>query len=262
MKYNFIFDKEFLGNRLFNLSVSEFELIRVIINGGHNACIRGYKPERIVGAIKAIMESRGPVIEPPYDIDLEHFCGGGPEMKMGSVSLADNGLLVMKHLEKFHASVISITPAPMENGNIRLCRSGEDVVYPAKFQLLATLSDEMSRWHRAECILNRCEIDFNCRAETPRSPYSLSSISDRVTGDWNNHLYITARSDKNQVVNDVNLLSFTTEAKELYEETVKTSYTNPIMIARLARSIADMRCHSNIRTSDIETAKTWHTPIL
>ena len=259
MKYNFVFDQEFLGNSLFELSEEEIHLVRVIVNGGHNVMLRGYKPERIVRAIKAIVSDTVHIEEPRFDVSLEQFCGGGADLKKGYVSLADNGILIMNDIKKFRASVIEMTVVPMTTGLITLSRGGETVQYPSDFQLIATLEGD-ANYRPVDSVIKYCEIDYNCKKDRCRSLVSLSELKEKIHYDWNSHLASNSFTYKNQKLKSIDKLSFTTEAREMYEGEITSNFNEPFMIAKVARTVADMRGHTNIRCSDLETAKNLFTP--
>lgn len=259
MKYNFVFDKEFLGNSRFELSEEEAHLVRVIVNGGHNVMLRGYKPERLVRAIKAIVSDTTHIEEPPYTVSLEQFCGGGADLKKGYVSLADNGILIMNNIEEFKSSVAEMTVVPMTTGSITLSHGGETVHYPSKFQLIATTKVDWS-YGPLDSVTKYCEIDYNCKKDSCRSLVSLSELKDRIHYDWNSHLANCSFTFKNQELESIDGLAFTSEAREMYEGEIKETFNTPFMIVKVARTVADMRGHTNIRCSDLETARNLFTP--
>lgn len=262
MKYNFIYDESFLGNKTFDLSQDEIDLVRAIVSGGHNVCIRGYRPERVVNAIKAVINATKPcpMIEAHSSIALEDFCGGGADLKMGSVSLANNGVLIMRDLDNFRYSVLSMLGVPMDTGTITLSRSGNTVQYPAKFQLVSTLSEENCGSASVRFILNRCEIDYCCSQQVDRHLVKIDRLKNQIETDWANHMSITNNlSYKNQEIDDMSKLSFTTEALELFELEIKGCFADPIKVVRVARTLADMRGHLRIRCADLEMAKVWHS---
>ena len=247
---------------MFDLSQDECDIIRAVISGGHNICVRGYKPERIVNAIKAVINATNqcPIEEPPSSITIEGFCGGGAELKKGSVSLANNGILIMRDLDNFRSSVLSMLVVPMDNGNILLSRGGNSVNYPAKFQLVATLSGKDGDGICTRSILNRCEIDYFCSQLSDRHLVKLDRLKSQIETDWTNHKCITnGLTYKNQEIDDISKLEFTSEALELYENDIKENFATPLMIVKVARTLADMRGHLRIRCADLEKAKTWHT---
>ena len=260
MKYNFVFDKEFLGNSRFELSEEEIHLVRVIVNGGHNVMLRGYKPERIVRAIKAIVsDTTTHIEEPPYTVSLEEFCGGGADLKKGYVSLADNGILIMNDIDEFRASVVEMTVVPMRTGSITLCHGGETVQYPSNFQLIATAKKDWN-YGPLDSVAKFCEIDYLCKKDSCRSLVSLSELKNSIHYDWNSHLANNSFTYKNQELMSTDELAFTSEAREIYEGDITSTFNTPFMIAKVARTVADMRGHINIRCADLETARNLFTP--
>ena len=260
MKYGFIFDKETLANKLFELSNEEVALIQCIINGGHNVCLRGYKPERIVNAIKAIVGQDCHIEEPDNDITLEDFCGGGPELKKGVVSLANEGFLIMKNVDTFRTSVIEMCYVPLETGNIKLSRAGRCVTYPSKFQLIATLSENNLHPSILDSLLSKCEIDYYAHAEANRVVTRVDFLQYRVINGWNNHVSILHTNVKNHDGNYESEDCFTSEGWNMYKIRMLPNYKNPGNIARVARTVADMNFHTVIRCSDLETAEKLYTP--
>jgi len=260
MKYSFVFDKETLGNKLFELSNEEVALIQCIVNGGHNVCLRGYKPERIVNAIKAIMCAEHHIEEPSNDITLEEFCGGGPELKKGVVSLANEGLLIMKNVDTFRTSVIEMCYVPLETGNINLSRAGRCVTYPSKFQLIATISEDNLHPSTTDTLLSKCEIDYYAHAEANRVITRVDFLQHSVIKGWNDHVSILHTNVKNHDGNYESEDCFTSEAWNMYKIRMLPNYKNPGNIARVARTVADMNFHSVIRCSDLEIAEKLYTP--
>lgn len=57
MKYNFVFDTDFLAKNVFNLSSEEVDVVLATIVGKHNAIFYGNKPERLVDAVRFLSHS-------------------------------------------------------------------------------------------------------------------------------------------------------------------------------------------------------------
>lgn len=64
MNYKFVYDKAFLQMQDLDLSEEEIRIVLATIVGQHNAIFYGYKPERLVNAIKILNGSK-PFIEIP-----------------------------------------------------------------------------------------------------------------------------------------------------------------------------------------------------
>lgn len=258
MKYNFVFDQAFLDNKRFELSLEEVQLIQCVLNGGHNVCLRGYKPERIVNAIKAIVGNTQHIEEPSCDITIQDFCGGGPELEKGVVSLANEGLLIMNHIEKFRPAVVEMACVPLETGSITLSRCGNTVQYPAKFQLIATLTDGCKERLVPYSIVSKCEIDYYCKPSVQRSLVKIETLMEKVASGWQCHL-MQGSSVKNHDL-EFGEDSFTTEAWGMYGTRIVPNWSKPMNLVKVARSIADIRCHGRIKCADLETAESLYTP--
>ncbi len=57
MKYNFVYDTDFLAKNVFNLSKEEVDIVLATIIGKHNAIFYGNKPERLVDAVRLLSHS-------------------------------------------------------------------------------------------------------------------------------------------------------------------------------------------------------------
>lgn len=57
MKYNFVYDTDFLSKNVFNLSSEEVDVVLATIVGKHNAIFYGNKPERLVDAVRFLSHS-------------------------------------------------------------------------------------------------------------------------------------------------------------------------------------------------------------
>ena len=258
MKYNFVFDQAFLGNKRFELSLEEVQLIQCVLNGGHNVCLRGYKPERIVDAIKAIVGNTQHIEEPSCDITLQDFCGGGPELKKGAVSLAHEGLLIMNHIENFKTSVVEMASGTLNTGSITLSRDGNIVQYPAKFQLIATLADGCKERLVPYSIVNKCEIDYYCKPGAQRSLVKIETLMEKVASVWQYHLLQGSLAKNHDL--EFGEDNFTTEAWGMYQTRVVPNWSKPMNLVKVARTVADMRCHGRIKCADLETAESLYTP--
>lgn len=59
MKYKFIFDENFESNVFLNLTTEELGVVLSTVIGKHNALFFGYKPERLITAIKKLSSGQG-----------------------------------------------------------------------------------------------------------------------------------------------------------------------------------------------------------
>ena len=285
MKYNFIFDKEFDKNNLFELSEMERFVVLATILGGHNAIFYGYKPERLIKAIKALRENFSTFEEVPLTTSIVGFCGGGPNLSKGYITKADGGYLYMKDLLDFRTSVLQMAVVPMREKKINLCRDGLAVQYPADFQLIATTrtcdcgnyltTDKVclcsarsvrQYWNKGKSIIEKCGIVYFCKEDDTRCNFSRDELRTKLSICWDFHVKKSyLGSKKNQEIDSVEQVEFTSEAKELFSDLRKTtSYSEEILlnIAKVARTLADINRHSLVFARDVMYAKKWYAPLM
>ena len=80
---------------------------------------------------------RPPYSAPHHTASLVSLVGGGPKASQpGSLSLSHYGVLVLDEATEFAPSLIEALRTPLESGSIHIGRSGAQVRYPARFQLV------------------------------------------------------------------------------------------------------------------------------
>jgi len=94
--------------------------------------VAGLLPDRA----SLIMER--PFRSPHQHVSQAGLMGGGTGLaKPGEVSLANHGVLFLDEISLFRHDVLESLRAPLEEGVVRLARSGGVVTYPARFSLIA-----------------------------------------------------------------------------------------------------------------------------
>jgi magnesium chelatase family protein len=81
-----------------------------------------------------------PFRSPHHSASLISIIGGGADPRPGEVSLAHRGILFLDELPEFHRDVIEGLRQPLEDGKITVARAKKTIVFPAKFQLIATMN--------------------------------------------------------------------------------------------------------------------------
>ncbi|MHB1008896.1 MAG: YifB family Mg chelatase-like AAA ATPase [Propionibacteriaceae bacterium] len=80
---------------------------------------------------------RPPYSAPHHTASLISLVGGGPKASQpGSLSLSHYGVLFLDEATEFAPSLIEALRTPLESGSIHIGRSGAQVRYPARFQLV------------------------------------------------------------------------------------------------------------------------------
>lgn len=81
-----------------------------------------------------------PIRSPHHSATAVALVGGGNRASPGEISLAHHGVLFLDELAEFKPSVLDSLREPMEAGQITISRANYQVVFPARFQLLAAMN--------------------------------------------------------------------------------------------------------------------------
>ena len=113
--------------------------------------------------------SRAPFRAPHHSASTAAIVGGGPGPRPGEASLAHRGVLLLDELPEFQRPALEALRQPLEDGMIAIARATGQALFPARFQLVATMN------------LCPCAGRGDPAAECACSPQRLAAFRDKLS---------------------------------------------------------------------------------
>ncbi len=111
-----------------------------------------------------------PFRNPHHTASAAALVGGGSNPKPGEISLAHRGVLFLDELPEFQRQVLEMLREPMESGEIMISRAKQQILYPAKFQLIAAMNPCPCGFYGDQQRACRC------------TPNQLQRYRDKISG--------------------------------------------------------------------------------
>jgi hypothetical protein len=231
MKYNFVYDKKF-RDMFVELSEEETRVVLATIIGRHNAIFWGYRPERLVNAIKKLCDC-------PFVNVKEDEC----------VEKANGGVLYTPKLDSFGANRQNDIYAISQNG-------------VKKLQVVATCDTGVPAYTITPNLLGNFDIVYLCRKPVSDSVYNASTNWDILKTRVSRAIYYRSTlhsgkhitSDFTTVKSYWNLLSF----QQRYISAKEKNKSLALKIAKVARSISDITDENMTTDFEWDIAKHWY----
>ena len=110
-----------------------------------------------------------PFRAPHHSASTAAVVGGGPGPRPGEASLAHRGVLLLDEFPEFQRPVLEALRQPLEDGTISLARANGRALFPARFQLVATMN------------LCPCGGRADAQAECSCSPQQLARFRAKLS---------------------------------------------------------------------------------
>ena len=129
---------------------------------------------RIHSVAGLVHPGRPLIAEPPFraphhSASTAAIVGGGPGPRPGEASLAHRGVLLLDELPEFMRPALESLRQPLEDGVVSVARAAGQALYPARFQLVATMN------------LCPCGARGDPSAECSCSPQRLAAFRDKLS---------------------------------------------------------------------------------
>lgn len=233
------------------------------------------------------MVEERPFRHPHSSVTETALLGGGGIPLPGEISLADHGVLFLDEFPEFKRKVIESLRQPMEDGRVTIARVRASYDFPARFMLVAASNlcpcgyfPDRSRCHCSDRevyeyqnrishpIMDRIDIKIHVK------PVSISELflpNDGITSQQAREIVVMARHrqayryrnesfklNAHMPQGKINqYIPLTSMQKDFLKEKIESKDISArayFRSLRLARSVADVRDHEEVRDEDLEFA--------
>lgn len=246
MKYHFVYDKEYLSLRELQLSNEEYNVVLATVVGNHNAIFYGYKPERLVNAVKKISKFMKFRLEGDFKGFLDVSVDNSVVPLVLTVryfdfcNCAENGGVYIKNLDSMCLDLQTELIDKVDNDT-------------RKFQLIATTT-QPPKETIIEPLLNKFDIVYKCMCEG-----LTDNNLDDMKLDLENTINYRARLSSGKYISGrycgTDSLYPDSDVREWYRICKLQSPIRAFKYLKVSRSFADIWKHNLVCEADYKLAE-------
>jgi magnesium chelatase family protein len=215
-----------------------------------------------------------PFMAPHHSASMAAIVGGGPGPRPGEATLAHRGVLLLDELAEFQRPALEALRQPLEDGIVSIARAAGRAVFPARFQLVATMnlcpcgargdgsatcSCTTQRLAAYHAKLSRALLDrFDLVVAVPRP-----RAAELAAGPAEPSADVAARVERARMVLAVSPLRRTPDADRLLSRAVDTlplSGRGRARVARVARTVAALAGAEDVHAEHLAEALAYRSP--
>ena len=221
---------------------------------------------------------------PHHSASSVALVGGGSDPRPGAISMAHFGVLFLDELPEFDRKVLEALREPLESGEIHISRASRNVVFPARFQLVAAMNPCPCGYYGHASKPCRCSVEtiqrYRDKISGPlidridliidvpqlqehdltsdKRPESSSVVRERVLQAHERQMQRQGKSNSALSVDDLEQLAcIATEAKLYLSKLMNDlnlSARSYHRLLRVARTCADLHADDVVETHHIVEA--------
>lgn len=224
-----------------------------------------------------------PYRAPHHSITRASLIGGGQQPQPGEISMAHHGVLFLDEFAEFERSALEALREPLETGQVLISRSMQQLMFPARFQLVAAMNPcACGNWghpHKTcRCpqtarqryldkisgpILDRLDIcialspeslDYSSQPNAAPSAQVRPRVKERRRRQWQRQGCLNADLTGKQLDQHAILCA---ESMAILQKAIQRWHWSTRVIQaqrRLARTLADMEGEDQIRPPHVMAA--------
>lgn len=247
MKYKFIFDENFEKNMFCNLTTEELGVVLATVIGKHNALFFGYKPERLINAIKKLSAGQGGCIVAD-DGSLEAHDIGFFNNRF--VKKVGEGTIIVPNINSNKSTLFYDTLRIASDNDTRKCNI---VVYDTGEP---NTGDEYVRY-----FLENFDIVYKCK-ELPLTGISVKDARSRLKSTLEYRQGLDSGNYYSGMFSSIDPYWSTIECYRKFLELCEIDKVQATKFMKVARSISDIRQNNLTTTSDLDSSMSLYYKVV